>query len=108
MQQHLEQSRTPATHRATEMLCSLRTISMDRHIKLYTPTCLQEVCQQDRESNKDNSLDIWEIPANRMVSIFTLKFIKDYGMAQNQMQSIQRNISANQKADNMMLSAFLT
>lgn len=27
-------------------------------------------------------------------------------MAQNQMQSIQRNISANQKADNMMLSAF--
>lgn len=27
-------------------------------------------------------------------------------MALNQMQSIQRNISANQKADNIMLSAF--
>ncbi len=28
-------------------------------------------------------------------------------MAQNQMQSIQRNISAKQKADNITLSAFL-
>ncbi len=28
-------------------------------------------------------------------------------MAQNQMQSIQRNIFANQKADNITLSAFL-
>ena len=97
LQQHLEQSRTQATRQATGMLYLLHTTSMDRRIKRYTLIFQQEVCQQGRESSKDNSLGIWETLVNQMASIFILNFIKDYGMAQNQMQSIQRNISANKK-----------
>lgn len=95
LQPHLEQSRTLATRRVMGTWCSLHITSMAKRIKRYTLIFQQEVCQQVKESSKVNSLDIWATQVSLMASIFILKFIKDYGMARNQMQSIQRNISAN-------------